>query len=328
MPPTPELHPELARLEQSYNTLVDQVEAGELSMDDAVAALEALVVIDGRGARWGLTVNGDFYRAYPSHPSEITDPAKFVAPQLPLRPGELNPPAWAKLTPPDGWFPPAQIGEPRSLRSPSRPAVLADRLPAAAKIRDLASSRRTQAVAGIVVILLVLLLVVHGSPQKASSGGIPTGLSGTSAPVGATSGVPASTPAATAPSSSFPIATVPQASGGNPQVATPSASDIEVIDTALTSGRRHLVESVLASKPSAAQLAFATALFGGAKSAGLTLVSEGSPATVGALTRWRLAFVGTTTQRPVLVATARLRDVRGTWLLVSLPNFGNPLAAP
>ena len=77
------IHPELAKIEHSYNQLIAGVEANEISFDDAVSTLAGLTVTDGHGLEWGIDTDGKFFRRTPGGQPEVVNPVYFAPPQLP-----------------------------------------------------------------------------------------------------------------------------------------------------------------------------------------------------------------------------------------------------
>ena len=60
------LHPDLDSLRSQYNQVLDELEAGNLSYDDALSSVQAMSVVDGGGFIWLIdTATGGFLRAVP-----------------------------------------------------------------------------------------------------------------------------------------------------------------------------------------------------------------------------------------------------------------------
>lgn len=134
------MHPELQSLVARYESLVDAVDAGSMTLDQAMHTLSALVVVDGAGGQWSLTADGQFQRAQPPGPPVPADPAAFVAPTLAPPPSGMpgwdpppastpswdTPPSWesqsapppAQLSPAGGFLPSAGEPSPGSSRRP------------------------------------------------------------------------------------------------------------------------------------------------------------------------------------------------------------------
>lgn len=97
------LDPDLAKLDQQYNSLADAVDSGSMDYQSAAAALERMRAVDGAGNVWGMNDRGEFVCAPPGGTPTPTDPAQFV----PLRggPGLAGPPQELRQTPPpsDSW---------------------------------------------------------------------------------------------------------------------------------------------------------------------------------------------------------------------------------
>lgn len=72
------LHPDLTQLMQRFNELVDNVEAGHISYEDAVTTLAQLIVIDGSGAHWSISSDGRWLRAFPGDEPMETDPYLYT----------------------------------------------------------------------------------------------------------------------------------------------------------------------------------------------------------------------------------------------------------
>jgi len=81
---TAPLPAELSRLDADYNNLIDNVEAGHTSIDDALSVLAAMTATDASGAVWAINGDGDFVRApYPGAPAAVTDPSEWFTPGTP-----------------------------------------------------------------------------------------------------------------------------------------------------------------------------------------------------------------------------------------------------
>lgn len=77
------LHPELERLQSNYSNVLDENEAGNISLDDALHAVQAMSVIDGNGFVWTIdSSTGAFARARPGEEPEIADFSAFASAQL------------------------------------------------------------------------------------------------------------------------------------------------------------------------------------------------------------------------------------------------------
>lgn len=81
------MHPELQRLEQRYLGLVAELQAGNITEDDALRVLGGLTAIDGEGALWSIDpFTGEFARALPGATPVPVDPSRFAPAQLPVVP--------------------------------------------------------------------------------------------------------------------------------------------------------------------------------------------------------------------------------------------------
>ena len=109
-----DLHPQLQQLEDQYNQLVDAVEAGHYSFDDALAVLHGTFVTDAAGAVWSINGDGDFVRSlYPGAPAEKTEPSQFAPDGAPAPQPHLTNPHT---------FPTAQPGQPAPFSQPAMPS--------------------------------------------------------------------------------------------------------------------------------------------------------------------------------------------------------------
>jgi hypothetical protein len=78
------LHPELARLQEQYNAVLDEHEAGNLSYDEALMTVQVMSVLDGGGYVWMIDpVSGAFLRAVPGEQPIEADPSQFMPAQIP-----------------------------------------------------------------------------------------------------------------------------------------------------------------------------------------------------------------------------------------------------
>lgn len=78
------LHPELARLEQQYFTLAEDLRLGHVTEADALQIMGNLSAVDGEGAVWSIDpYSGDFVRGFPGLQPQPADPGLFVPAQLP-----------------------------------------------------------------------------------------------------------------------------------------------------------------------------------------------------------------------------------------------------
>lgn len=102
------LHPELARLQERYNEVLDAHEAGNLSYDDALMSVQAMSVLDGGGFVWMIDpVSGAFLRATPGEQPIEADPSQFLPAQIPA----AGSAPWASQQ--DLMRPPAGVGSGR-----------------------------------------------------------------------------------------------------------------------------------------------------------------------------------------------------------------------
>ena len=87
------MHPELVRLQENYNRILDSYEAGMISYEQATAEIGQANVVDGAGWTWAVDPSsGSFYRYADGYEPEFTDASNFVdAQQMPSAPGMTQP---------------------------------------------------------------------------------------------------------------------------------------------------------------------------------------------------------------------------------------------
>jgi hypothetical protein len=71
------LHPELAKILDQFNGLIDDVEAGNILYQDALQILNSLSCVDSDGFLWSIDSEGIFYKAYPGESPKAADPTHF-----------------------------------------------------------------------------------------------------------------------------------------------------------------------------------------------------------------------------------------------------------
>lgn len=289
------LHPDLHRLQQQYNQVLDEHEAGNLSYEDALATVQAMTVIDGGGFVWLIdSASGAFLRATPGEQPYEADPATFIPAQIPA-PGSapwasqqdlLRPPSmpssrtpapqhFDEYAPQGAAFDEEEVYSPMMQRRAAGVAPGASRSPAAllAKVRSvqlpplLEKNKRLVAVAGIVLALFVGIVLKGGGEEA-----VPTIPPATQPPVTA----PADT-SATQPSVPVdPSATVPTTPPATqPPVAQdpnlPSSAEMLAALQAMVSGDRAQVRSVFVNVKDDLTLALYTARYKGYNATGLGL---------------------------------------------------------
>jgi hypothetical protein len=80
------LHPDLSRLQERYNEVLDEYEAGNISYEDALATVQAMSVVDGSGFIWAIdSISGSFLRAVPGELPVETDPSEFTPARIPTQ---------------------------------------------------------------------------------------------------------------------------------------------------------------------------------------------------------------------------------------------------
>lgn len=71
------LHPDLAQIENHYNELVDNVDAGNMTVKAAMETLANIQIVDGNNLLWGMDGEGNFVSGVPGTQLQITDPSQY-----------------------------------------------------------------------------------------------------------------------------------------------------------------------------------------------------------------------------------------------------------
>lgn len=257
------MHPELQLLEQRYRALVDEVNAGHVSPQDAMVTMQGLVAIDASGASWSIDpYSGQFTCALPGAAPVPADPAAFAASGAPAAPMNAAPDI-AELS----WDSPAAPPAPRQA-STSAPES-ASRF---GFLSGLLSGRgRVIAVVSVVILALAALVLLRPSPQD-----VPPDAGASSQPgPDATESVPDSESpqeSATPSESSDPSESAsPSESPSQAAPALPSAKRQDELVRALTSGDRQLVLAQLAPGVNANRVLLSTAPLAGAARLGFAV---------------------------------------------------------
>ena len=321
--------PELARLAEQREAIVQQYQNGLLDQDAAMASLDALSAIDGSGAVWKLNLGSEgglFVRGEPGGPLVPCEPVYFAPFTRPADPGsgpfpESTLPAFTaqpgSLPAPPSWVPDSPVGlstgsysgafagpdaapvatPKRSRRLPSLPSMPALRLPGLGSL----SPRAKQL--GIVVILVVIiggfLLWRSGAADTSTPGGLPTpSASGSTAP---------------SPSSD-------DTGGGGGQVTEqPTQADVTRVLTTLASGDRDQIVTIVASEPTPGALRGAAVRFAGFDKVGIMV--DAAPVATGKNGVTQVWTIRDPRQNdPVGTTTVTWKRVDGTWLLAELPK--------
>jgi hypothetical protein len=266
------LHPELARLEQQYFTLAEDLRLGHVTESDALQIMGNLSAVDGEGAVWSIDpYSGDFVRGFPGSAPQPADPGLFVPAQLPpvstpvlphgTHPGmvsEFQHPALRPLEP-----------EPRSKKALAVVGGAAGGIGAllsrvVSGFSGLLKGRgRTVLVVLGFVVFALLLIGRAPSSGKDDSGDTDTGAA-TSVPV--------------APPVSVPDIVLP---GEQPAPQPPSAEKLSVMLTALASGDAAALKPFL---PEAAMDRWPLAALLGAPRLGLQLTAAAPVVADGSVT--------------------------------------------
>lgn len=324
------LPPELARLAEQREAIVQQYQNGLLDQDAAMASLDALSAIDGSGAVWKLNLGSEgglFVRGEPGGPLTPCEPVYFAPFTRPADPGsgpfpESTLPAFTtqpgSLPAPPSWVPDSPVGlstgsysgaftggdgapvpaAKRGRRLPSLPSLPSVRLPGLGAL----SPRAKQL--GIVVVLVLIiggfLAWRSGSSDTATPSGLPT--------------PSASGDAKPSPSSD-------DSTGGNGGQVTeqPTAADVTRVLSTLASGNREQIATIVAAKPAAGAMRGAAVRFAGFDKVGIIVdAAPAAPGKNGITQVW--TFRDPWQTEPVGTVTVTWKRVEGTWLLATLPQ--------
>lgn len=323
------LPPELARLAEQREAIVQQYQNGLLDQNAAMASLDALSAIDGSGAVWKLNLGNDgglFVRGEPGGPLTPCEPVYFAPftrpadpgtgpwpestlPSFTATPGAIpEPPAWAADSPaglstgaysgaytdPGAAAPSPTVKSKRSLPSLPLPSIRLGSLSPRAKQLGI--------VAILVVIIGGFLLWRSGTEETTTPSGLPT---------------PTASDTANNSDSAQPSAD-PAPSDGT-ATKQPTQADVTRILTTLASGNREDITTILATEPAAPALRGAAVRFAGFDAVGIII--DTAPAATGknGVTQvWTIRDPWQTD--PIDSLTVTWKRVDGTWLLAGLPE--------
>lgn len=150
-----EIHPELAKLQQDYLQLYNDVNSGAVTPEQAQQVLANLTSLDGDGALWSIDPNtGRLQRAMPGQPPQPAEPHQFAPSRLPAPPTPTPPPHGtpahqvpANLDPPLHPVPKPPLST--KLRSSGQQLLTRS----SAAVRPLAGRGRTLLVVALLVVL-------------------------------------------------------------------------------------------------------------------------------------------------------------------------------
>jgi hypothetical protein len=347
---TEQLHPDLARLQQQYMQLFQAVTDQTMSVDQAMATLQALKAIDGAGYEWSYTPNGQLVRAIPGQPGQPTEPWEFTPPQLPPHAsdpgltqfggGQFAPPAGfggGQFAPQQGnpanfgGYPqqaPGQAGGGYSPLSGPPARSLPSTLPGQTGAKNpkatqlLGMLRANGKLLGVGAVCVVLLLVGLNTLRGGDSG--PTVADAVPTPPPAPIEVPI-----------LPAPTLPGDGGGDTggepsedaeaeetQPSVPDGDRVLEVLGALRSGDADRVASVVAEPGTTLQVRLLAAQLSGFATVGLELVAD--PAAESgdgqATQNWRVVDRDTAETLNTVTVTWVLRE--GRWLVTAVPPLG------
>lgn len=324
------LHPDLDSLRSQYNQVLDELEAGNLSYDDALSSVQAMSVVDGGGFIWLIdTATGGFLRAVPGEVPQEADPSEFIAARIPsagsspwasqqdlLRPpasprsrGERQaPPQFDDDEDDDDSLSPMMRRRQAQQRSPRPTPQVADRLRTVKLPPLLERNKRLLAI----VLVLAVAFVVFSRFSKEDPA--PTIVSDTPVP---TTPAPVPLPVETTPT--LPVETVPTTAPA--PLPLPTDDELAALKLAMLSGDRTQVAAVVFEEASAKRIALYTARYFGYNATGLQ-IELAAPV----LEKQR-AFVSVSLVDSVSGETLATRKVRlrrgddGLWRFATLIDF-------
>lgn len=337
---TEQLHPDLHRLQQQYLQLVQAVNDQTMSVDQAMATLQALKVIDGAGYEWAYTPAGQLTRAVPGQGGQPAEPWEFTTPQLPPHasdPGLAQMGGGTPFPPPypdhSGSYPPqqapgyppqqapgySQLGGPPTRSLPSSLPNGQGKAHSALVGRLTGLLRLHGKLIGVGAACVMLLVVGLGQLRGVDSG--PT----------VADAVPVNPPAPVEiPVIPAPVP-APQPEGGTgsepeqetaPELAAPDGDRVIAVLTALRSAQVELLEDTVVTAGSRLSSRLLAAQLSGFPAVGLELVADpAAPSGEGLATQtWRVVELNTGETLNSVTVDWVLRD--GRWLVSTVPPLG------
>lgn len=301
------MHPELQLLEQRYRSLVEDVNAGHVTADDAMVTLSGMVAIDASGATWSIDpYTGQFTRALPGSAPATADPSLFAPASSPSSApdfGVYAPPPAAGYPAPgsvglpgESWEAPgsAPMGRAPSLGSPKR------RMGGlGASLSGMLSGRgRVIAVVAAAVLAVLALALFRPSAQVAD-------------PAGEQAASPSASPGASESDAPSPSAS-PSASAKLP---VPDQARRDALVRTLTAGVRPEVLKQVDPKANTTRVLLSTAPLAGAVRLGfIAKAGEVSATSPGQAT---LKIVVSSASGPLQTYAVPLVRVDNAWLIGS-----------
>jgi len=323
------LHPDLDSLRSQYNQVLDELEAGNLSYDDALSSVQAMSVVDGGGFVWLIdTATGGFLRAVPGEIPQEADPSEFVAARIPSAGSSpwasqqdlLRPPATPRAR--DERQAPSQFEDDDADDSPSsmmrrrqaqqRPSSSATQI--AGRLRSVKLPPlldRNKRLLGIVLTLALVFVVFSRFSKEAPD---PTIVSDVPA---STSLVPATLPVETVPT--LPLETVPTTTPA--PLPLPTDDELASLKLALLSGERAQVAAVVLEEASPKRVALYTARYFGYNATGLQ-IELAAPVLEKKRAFVSVSLVDSLSGETLATRKVRLRrDDDGRWRFATLIDF-------
>lgn len=324
------LHPDLDSLRSQYNQVLDELEAGNLSYDDALSSVQAMSVVDGGGFIWLIdTATGGFLRAVPGEVPQEADPSEFVAARIPsagsspwasqqdlLRP-PASPRAREQRQAPqqfdddedDDSLSPMMRRRQSQQRSPRPAPQITERLRTVKLPPLLERNKRLL----VIVLVLAVAFVVFSrfskedpAPTIVSDAPAPTSLAPTPLPIETVPTLPAETVPTTAPA----------------PLPLPTDDELASLKLVLLSGDRSQVAAAVFEEAPAKRVALFTARYFGYNATGLQ-IEFAAPVLEKQRAFVSVSLVDSVSGETLATRKVRLRrgDDDGRWRLATLIDF-------
>lgn len=324
------IHPDLHQLHQRYLQLVQAVNDQTMSIDDAVASLEAMRVIDGSGSEWSYTTAGQLVRAEQPGGEQIpSEPWAFVAAQLPPRAAENQ---WQAPFPTGGATP--QPGYPQqgawqgqpptgSHQAPGGRALPGGtqgrklNIPGIDPVLDIVKANGKTIIVAVLVAAVVFAITGRGGTPD------PAPTVADSIPVVPAPGPPAGTALPNVDSSPENVTAPEDVVEPEPELLVPTGDDVLAALTALRSGDVRLLAAAVVTVGDETGMRLLAAQLAGLENVALGLKADpAAPDGDGvAVQNWLLvdAVTGETLRTYPMTW---LKQESGQWLLKEAPDLG------
>lgn len=298
------MHPELEALQSSYNQLVDDVEAGHVSSEEATRTLALMSAIDADGWQWSIDPSeGSFVRSRPGEPARVAHSSLFVDPRAGGRDeSDRSTQARAEQAA-------RSVGEAKrvplvSRARESRGSQHSSRVRSQRNVgTDLSSWWRSKAQSTTATQRLRFFAIVGVGVVLIAATLTSVGVKG-------------------APSSSSVVSTVPTTSTSTAESlgTVPSLEQMQSVLNALGVASRESAASVIVSPGTLAQLAGGVALYTGFASTGVTVVA-GAGASSGSRVASNFTVVDNASKAILYTGHATWQVADGRWKLTNWPTL-------